>query len=223
MRLLIVEDSPEYARLVATHTTRAGLLTDHVPDIDHAEAALGTVAYDLVVLDRRLPDGDGVAALRRLRARRPGLRVLVLTALDGTRDRVEGLEAGADDYVVKPVPMAELIARIRACLRRPGAVPTPPLSCGSVMFDPAERTVTVGGTICALSRRQLAVLEALIGRSGKVVLRESLEAMVYGANDEVQPNALDAQVSRLRRQLSALNAGVAIHVVRGVGYMLAAS
>jgi DNA-binding response OmpR family regulator len=168
-----------------------------------------------VLLDRRLPDGDGLALLRRMRCSQPGVPVIVLTALDSVPDRVHGLDAGADDYVSKPYNCDELLARIRAALRRPGGEAAPRIVCGEITFDPATREVTVRGTPTILGRRELALLSALMRRRGRVVVRETLLDEVYGCDGQVNSNTLDAHVSRLRARLTRSAAGVAVHPVRG--------
>jgi DNA-binding response OmpR family regulator len=223
MRLLLIEDEPQMSRLIAANLGDAGYVVDPVASIGEAEAALAVARYALVLLDRRLPDGDGVALLRHIRARQPGVPVIILTALDEVADKVRGLDAGADDYLTKPFMKEELLARIRAALRRPGGEATPPISCGRLTFDPASRAVAVEGQRVILKRRELALIESLIRRVGRVVARETLMSEVYGFDDDIQSNTLDAHVSRLRGRLAKLAAGVAIHPVRGIGYMLDAA
>lgn len=223
MRILLVEDEAEMAGLVARRLTASGFLVDVVGRLDEAAAALSLARYQLALLDRRLPDGDGVSLLRRLRAAQPGLAVIMLSALDAVADRVEGLDAGADDYLAKPFDAAELMARVRAALRRPGAAEQPAIACGRLRFCPTHREVWVDDTPLPLRRRELAILESLMLRQGRVVTRDALAEAVFGFDDAVGPNALDAHVSRLRARLAQAGAAVAIHPVRGVGYMLAAA
>jgi len=203
MRILLIEDEPEMSRLIARSVGAAGFVVDRVASIAEAEAALAVGRYAFVLLDRRLPDGDGLALLRSVRTAQPGIPVIVLTALDDVRDKVRGLDAGADDYLAKPFDAEELLARIRAALRRPGGEPPPAIRCGDLRFDPASREVVVAGRRLVLGRRELALLDALIRRAGRVVQRGTLLEEVYGFEDEIQSNALDAHVSRLRARLAA--------------------
>jgi len=176
--------------------------------------------YGLVLLDRRLPDGDGLSLLSAVRAKQPGAPVILLTALDRLDDKVHGLDAGADDYLTKPFFNDELMARIRAALRRPGADPAVAQTCGRLRFDPRSREASICDEPLALKRRELLVLEALIRRAGRVVQRDALIDAVYGMDDEVQPKALDSHVSRLRKRLAERSAEVVIHPVRNVGYLM---
>ena len=214
----MVEDEPEMARLVAEHASDAGLLVDCVASAAAAEAALAGRRYALVLLDRLLPDGDGLALVPRLRRAHPCLAVIVLSGLSDVRDRVAGLEAGADDYLVKPFRWDELLARIRATLHRSlgGALP---IACGNLHFDPASGEVTTENRALVLRRRELALFKALIRRAGRVVPRDALMAEVYGRHD-IQSNTLDAHISRLRTRLAACGAQVSIQPVRGIGYKL---
>ncbi|TWT11533.1 response regulator transcription factor [Reyranella sp. CPCC 100927] len=222
-RILLVEDEPEMARLVAGNIAKDGFLVDQAGSCDAARLTLQLARYALVLLDRRLPDGDGLSLLPMVRATQPGAPVIMLTALDQLDDKVRGLDAGADDYLTKPYFADELMARIRAALRRPGAEPAAPLQCGRLRFDMARREVEIDGQPLVLKRRELLALEALVRRAERVVQRDALVAAVYGLDDEVQPKALDSHISRLRKRLSDCNAGVTIHPVRNVGYMLKAS
>lgn len=220
MRILLVEDEFEAARLIASLIASAGFDVDQAQSLAAARDAVRRAPYDLLLLDRRLPDGDGLSLLQLARAIRPGIRAMVLTALDGLGEKVASLDLGADDYLTKPFEGEELIARIRACLRRPGTTAEAPIVIGALSFDVATREVFAGGKAVALHRRELTLLEALMRRASRVVPRDALFNEVFEPHEEVQDNTLDAAISRLRRRLDALEANVTIHTLRGVGYML---
>ncbi len=218
MRILLVEDEPEMSRLIARSVGGIGFVVDCVASIAEAATALAIGRYGLVLLDRRLPDGDGISLIPLVRSKLPGIPVIALTALDSVKDKVKGLDAGADDYLAKPFDADELRARIRAALRRPGMERSPVICCGNLRFDPASREVLIGSQPVVLGGRELALLESLIRRIGRVVQRATLLEEIYGFDDEIGSNALDANVSRLRLRLAA--AQVKIQSVRGVGYIL---
>lgn len=220
MRILLIEDERDMARLIASLVSHAGFIIDRASTVADALAALRVHAYDLLLLDRRLPDGDGISLLSRARAMRPGIRVMMITALDALGDKISGLEAGADDYLTKPFQGEELIARIRACMRRPGGSVLPPIVVGAVAFDLENNEVMVGGAPVALNRREMLLLRSLMQRASRVAAREILIQEIYGLDEEVQANALDTVVSRLRRQLATLDAQIEIHTVKGRGYLL---
>ncbi len=222
MRILVVEDEPDMARLIAARLAAAGMLCDTVRSCAEAEAAMAVAPFALALVDRRLPDGDGAGLVRRLRHARPGLPVILVTALDAVAHRVQGLDAGADDYLTKPFAGDELLARIRAALRRAGGEAVPPITCGRLCFEPEHRCVSVGGASVHLRRRELAVLEALMLRAGRVVPRERLVDVAFGLDEDVSPATVESHISRLRRRLADLDAAVCIHPVRGVGYVLTA-
>jgi two-component system OmpR family response regulator len=221
MRVLLVEDEPEMAQALVSRLGRSGFIADHVGGLEDARAALACHRYGLTILDRRLPDGDGLDLLPELRRLQPDLRVLVLTACEAVSERVSGLDAGADDYLAKPVDFDELMARVRACLRRVGGAVAPPVVVGRLSFDLAAREVLVDGEPVVLHRRELALLETLARSAGRIVLRARLVEEVYGFDDDIDGNALNILVSRLRKRLGDLGAGVEIHAARGIGYMLA--
>jgi DNA-binding response OmpR family regulator len=220
MRLLLVEDDVQLSKSLADRVSAAGYIVDCVVTGEEAEAAVAAVPYPLAILDRRLPDGDGVRRIAVLRRFQPEIRVIVLSALDATVDKIGGLDAGADDYLTKPIDTDELIARIRAALRRPGGAVQPPIACGRLIYDPPAREFQIDQEVIILKRRELLILEALIMRARRVVQRSLFMDQVYGFNEEVQSNTLDAHISRLRARLLDLDAGVIIHPIRGVGYML---
>lgn len=220
MRVLVVEDESEIAAAVASILRAAGFVVDVVGAMDEVHASLSLARYGLVILDRRLPDGDGVSLIPAIRVAQPGIPILVLSALDQIADKISGLDKGADDYLAKPFDRDELMARVRAALRRPGGEQTPPITCGKLSFDVQSRNVFVDAQPMMMKRRELALLEALVRRVGRVVQKDTLVDEVYGFDDEIQSNTLEAHVSRLRSRLAACQAGVVIHTVRGVGYCL---
>jgi len=220
MRVLLVEDEPEMARALNLRLGRSGFIADHVSSVSEASAAAACHDYALAVVDRRLPDGDGLDFVPELRRLQPGVRILMLTACEAVSDRILGLDAGADDYLAKPCDLDELMARIRACLRRGGGEAPPPVAVGALSFDPTTREVVVRGEPVILHRRELALLDALVRHSGRIVLRDKLHEEIYGFDDDVQTNALNILISRLRKRLFDLDAGVEIHAARGIGYML---
>ena len=220
MRILVVEDDPRLAATLKARLEGAGYVVDHVASAGDARAAVITAPYELVLLDRRLPDGDGLRHIADLRRARPQIRIVVLTALDAKRDTIVGLDAGADDYLTKPFDPDELLARVRAALRRPGASVQPAILCGNLRYDPAHRAFTVDETPLVLKRRESLILEALMLRARRVVQRHAFMDQVYGIDDEIRSNTLDAQISRLRTRLAEAGATVRIHAVRGVGYLL---
>jgi DNA-binding response OmpR family regulator len=223
LRILLVEDEPELGAAIASRLKAEGFVVDLVASLGEAiEAVLGA-EYRLLLLDRRLPDGDGLSLLPVLRTRPSPPPAIVLTAMDDVPDRVAGLDAGAEDYLVKPFAFDELLARIRVLLRRSSAgAPTPSVTVGCLTFDLAAREACVDGVPLSLPRRELAILDALARRAGRVVMREHLEAQVYGYDDEIASNALEAHISRLRKRLADAGARVVLHGVRGVGYMMRA-
>jgi two-component system OmpR family response regulator len=220
MRILLVEDHAELAARIAKRIRRGGYTVDHFGTICEADSALETQAYAVTLLDRRLPDGDGLSLITKIRSKQPGSRILVLTALDTVDERVEGLDAGADDYLVKPFELDEMMARIRASLRRPGGERAPPIEIGALSYDLDTRNVSIGGASVVLLRRELALLDLLVRRVDCLVTRESLLSAIYGFDEEIDEHALTKLVSRLRARLVELNAGVHIHTARGLGYML---
>ncbi|MDI3566547.1 response regulator transcription factor [Bradyrhizobium sp. Arg816] len=220
MRILLVEDEAEMAGALASALKRYDMIVDHVPTLAEAEEAISADVHAAVLLDRQLPDGDGLALIPKLRARADGVPIIVLTARGELADRVAGLDRGADDYLAKPFAVEELLARLRAVLRRPAGLQPDIIRAGRLAFDFGHREASVDGTPLELPRRELLVLEALVRRMGRTVLRSALEEAVYSFDDEIQSNALDTHVSRLRRKLAEADAHVEIHGIRGVGYLL---
>ncbi|MBV8185908.1 MAG: response regulator [Alphaproteobacteria bacterium] len=220
MRLLIIEDEARIAEILQSALSRAGFTVDAVDLCDDGRAALAANPYDAVILDLGLPDGDGLALLKEMRAAGNTVAVLVLTARDAVEHRVAGLDAGADDYLIKPFAVAEVIARIKALLRRPEGALGATLRSGNIAFDTIGRDLRVGESVLVLPRRESAILEHLMRRAGRVVPKTVLEEKLYGIDDELGSNAIPVHVHHLRRKLLDNGATVEIHTVRGVGYLL---
>jgi len=220
MRILLLEDDPELANAIQASLGRHGMVVDVVASMAQAGEALKAGVHQILLLDRQLPDGDGANFVRVARSLVPNLPVIMLTARDSVADRVIGLDVGADDYLTKPFAVEELLARIRAISRRPSQIALPVLLLGRLQFDFVAREASVDGALLALPRRQLLVLEALAVRQGRTVARAALLEAVYGFDDAIQSNALDAHVSKLRKALAEADARVEIHVMRGIGYLL---
>ncbi len=221
MRVLLVEDHRAMREIIAGHLRARGFAVDAVQRGDEALAATAVASYDAVILDLGLPDMDGMDVLRRLRGGQGAdPPALILTARDSIADRVVGLDAGADDYILKPFDLAELEARLRAVLRRPGTRPDAIHHYGDLTFDPASRTAAVDGTGLELTRREASVLEELIRAAGRIVVKDALEDRLYGFDDDVSGNALEASVSRLRRKLAVARSAVRLEAARGIGYRL---
>jgi DNA-binding response OmpR family regulator len=220
MRILLVEDEAEMAAALTSALKRYDMVVDHVPTLAEAEEAIAADVHGAVLLDRQLPDGDGLALIPKLRARSDGVPIIVLTARGELTDRIAGLDSGADDYLAKPFAVEELLARLRAVLRRPAGMQPDIVKAGRLAFDFSHREASVDGHPLDLPRRELLVLETLVRRLGRTVLRAALEEAVYSFDDAVQSNALDTHVSRLRRKLADVDASVEIHGIRGVGYLL---
>jgi DNA-binding response OmpR family regulator len=220
MRILLVEDEAEMADALASALRRYDMVVDHAPTLAEAEEAISADVHAAVLLDRQLPDGDGLTLIPKLRARAEGVPIIGLTARGELADRVAGLDCGADDYLSKPFAVEELLARLRAVLRRPAGMQPDIMHAGRLAFDFGHREASIDGAPLELPRRELLVLEALVRRMGRTVLRSALEEAVYSFDDEIQSNALDTHVSRLRRKLSEADARVEIHGIPGVGYLL---
>jgi two-component system response regulator QseB len=217
MRVLVVEDDPMIGRAVSAGLRGTGYAVDWVEDGASADLALGNETYDLVLLDLGLPRRDGLDLLKVWRRERKHLPVLVITARDSLAERVGGLDSGADDYLVKPFDLDELLARIRAVVRRHAGRGSPEIVYGAVRLDPVRREVSLRGRAIDLSAREYAVFEVLMKEPGAVVSREKLEDAVYGWGEEVGSNSVEVHLHHLRRKLAL----ELIRNVRGVGYRIA--
>jgi len=220
LRILLVEDHQRLASLICRGLEDAHIDADSVGTAQTAMEALDLRSYDAMILDLGLPDRDGLTLLKELREMGMSLPVLILTSRIQVSDRVKGLNSGADDYLTKPFDMEELVARVHALLRRPSAMLSKVLTAGDISFDVVSREVHVGDASLSLTPREARVLEQLLLRSGKVVLKENMEQGLYGFEDEISSNSLEVVVHRLRKKLTSAQAGAAVHTVRGVGYMI---
>ena len=218
MRILLVEDEMNMAAALTAALSRHDIVVDHARTLEIAEEACRSRVHDAVLLDRKLPDGDGLSLIPVLRREQAGLPIIVLSALGSPDHRVAGLDHGADDYLAKPFSTDELLARLRAVMRRPAQIGESMVNVGQLRFNLTERQADVAGEPLDLTRRELLALEILVRRAGRTVSRSALEEAVYGYDDEIASNSLDAHISRLRRKLST--AGVEIHAIRGLGYLL---
>lgn len=216
MRLLVVEDERNLAEVVADHLRAAGHAVDIAGTLQDAQAAVRAIRYDLILLDLHLPDGDGLTLVRDLRDRSVGTPVLIATARDRIMERIEGLEAGADDYLVKPYDLHEMMARISAILRRADSGRAAQRQFGPVSVVPAAKTVLVNGQPVSLTPKEWAIVERLSRRPGITVAKAELEDALYGFGSEVESNAIEAHISRLRAKLGR----GAIETVRGFGYRM---
>lgn len=218
--LLLIEDDSDLASGLNASLAQSGYDVTHLTNGNEAVAACDGSTYDVVVLDLGLPDIDGIEALKKMRAK--GLRapVLILTARDGLKDRVNGLDAGADDYLGKPFELMELEARVRALLRRTRAGNAEQMRFGSVSFDAGERQMFVNGNPLLLTAREIAVLEALLAKAGRIVSKENIFSSIYDLESDASTSAIEVYVSRVRKKLDAAGAGVGIRVLRGLGYRL---
>jgi DNA-binding response OmpR family regulator len=218
MRLLLVEDNQELSRWLSAVLQEEAFRVDCVHDAEMANALLGDEHYDAVLLDLKLPNASGQSVLRRLRRQQNQTPVMVLTASDSLDMKVECLETGADDYMVKPFEVRELVARIKALIRRHSGSATPTLSCADLSYDTNTRQFQLDGQALTLPPREHSLLEALLMNQGKTMSKASLMQSVFGLGAEASEDALEIYVHRLRRKLEASQA--AIVTLRGLGYLL---
>lgn len=219
-RILLIEDHERLAQLICKGLAGAGIAADVVSRADTAWAAIQQVSYQAMILDRGLPDGDGLSLLQRLRKADSGLPCLVLTARDALHDRVEGLDAGADDYLAKPFAMDEMVARVRALLRRPVVLSALHPSYGDLTLRPDTGALWRGENSVALSPAEMQIMLLFLRNRDDVVRRSALEAVAWGLSEAVTPNALDVALHRIRRKLTAIHSRYKLVNVRGHGYAL---
>lgn len=216
MRILLVEDDPELGDGLTVGLRQAGFAVDWLRDGHSADQALQSESFDLIVLDLGLPRLSGMEVLNRARGRGQSMPILILTARDATGDKVSGLDAGADDYLVKPIDLDELSARIRALTRRSAGRAAPLLTHGNLSIDLAAHCVTLAGEEVELSSREFSLLQILIENAGRVLTRTQLEQSIYGWRDEPDSNALEVHIHHLRKKLGS----DLIRTLRGVGYTI---
>lgn len=216
MRILLIEDDHVLGAAIRDHIAAEGHGVDWMQRLDDAATALDSVAYQLVLLDLNLPDGRGLDLLRRLRADGSTVPVIITTAQDQIAVRIEGLNAGADDYLVKPFDLSEMSARLAAVARRYGGSPAPVITIGTASINTATRVVSVDGKPVTLTAREWAVLERLISRKGAIVTRSEIEDSLYAFGAEIESNAVEVYVSRLRKKLGK----DAVTTLRGLGYQV---
>jgi DNA-binding response OmpR family regulator len=220
MRLLVVEDNLDLAELLISALMKNGFAADVMTSAASAEEALASLSYAAVILDLGLPDEDGLVCLKRLRQRGSNVPVLILTARGSVADKVDGLRAGADDYLVKPFATDELVARLQALLRRPGEILGKRLQVGELALDVEARQMFVAGKPESFSGREIDLLELLMRRVGRVVQRGFVEDHLFGLESPVGSNAIEVAIHRLRKHLQALDARAVVHTVKGVGYFI---
>jgi two-component system OmpR family response regulator len=220
MRSLVIEDEPEIGAYLARLLGQLSGIVDVVISISDAKQALANFKYDLAIADRMLPDGDALEIVTALSHLPDRPAIIMLTAKDAKEDVIDGLNGGADDYLGKPFEPQEFIARARAVLRRPRLLAPPVLSLGNVELHVGTNEATVANNRVLLRRREALILEALLMRRDRVIAREALIEAIYGFDDEIESNTLEAQVSRLRKKLAELGGNVEIRSMRGIGYIL---
>ena len=224
MRVLVVEDEEKIARFLKKGLTEKGYTVETVPDADAALARIEALPFDLVILDLLLPGSrDGLELCRELRARGIRSKILMLTARDTVENKIEGLDAGADDYLVKPFSFRELLARLRALLRRTEVAEPGPLTLGELTYDPESREVVRGGEVIRLTAREGALFELLLRRRGKVVSRSEIQARIWEDSFELSTNIIDVYINALRKKIDAGERDRIIQTIRGVGYRVRAA
>lgn len=218
MRVLLIEDDNVLGAAIRDHVASQGHAVDWMRRIEDAQLALSTVAYEIVLLDLNLPDGRGLDLLRQIRAKGSTVPVIITTALDQVTTRIEGLNSGADDYLIKPFDLSELTARISAVARRYGGSPATTIQVGNVAIDLGRRVATVDGVTETLTAREWRLVERLLARRGAIVTRDEIEESLYAFGAEIESNAVEVYVSRLRKKLGK----DFVRTARGLGYQVPA-
>ncbi|WP_298426020.1 response regulator transcription factor [Rhodoblastus sp.] len=220
MRLLLIEDMPRLRDLLIESVHSAGWRIDAFATIAEAEEAVATTPYDLLLIDLGLPDGDGLDLVRAIRRQGRRTPILVMTARAAIDERIAGLDAGADDYLVKPFNHGEFLARCRALLRRSPETAPPLLTAGGLVFDPATGVLTCRGVETPLTPRERAIVEILMREVGRAVPKRKLEHALSEFGDDISTNAVELAVSRLRKKLTGIEPGASLETIRGLGYLL---
>jgi len=220
MRILLLEDHDRLARSIVDGLSEFGCGVDAFATAEDGIGATRSLEYDAIIVDLGLPDRDGLDVISELRAHKVASPILVLTARGGVNDRVAGLDRGADDYLVKPISMKELAARLRALLRRPGRALGAILESGNLRLNTLLRQLEVDGQVVSISPREIGALELLMRRVGQVVPKRALDDALYGLSEDVNPNTVEVLISRLRKRLDDIGAVCSIHTLRGIGYLL---
>ncbi len=220
MRLLYIEDNEKLALNTSASLRDAGFVVDVVHTAQDALHSVKTYDYDAAILDLGLPDQDGLDVLPKIKLAKPQTPVLICTARDALDDRIRGLNTGSDDYIVKPFAVSELIARLKAVLRRPGGALGMTLSLGNVRYETVERSVAIDSVQTRFSKRELDLLELFLRRADRVVSKDAIENALYGFDDVATPNAIEVLTHRLRKKLIDKGASIEIHNLRGIGYVL---
>ena len=220
MRILLLEDHDGLARSIVEGLNEFGFGVDAFATAEDGIGATKSLEYDAIIVDLGLPDRDGLDVISELLGHRVASPILVLTARGGVDDRVAGLDRGADDYLVKPISMKELAARLRALLRRPGRALGTVLESGNLRLNTLVRQLEVDGQVVPISPREIGALELLMRRAGQVVPKRALDDALYGLSEDVNPNTVEVLISRLRKRLDDVGADCSIHTLRGIGYLL---
>ncbi len=220
MRLLYVEDNEKLAQNTSVSLQKNSFTVDVVHTGEDAIHAVKTYEYDAIILDLGLPDIDGLTVLNEIKSLKPEAPVIICTARDALDDRLKGLNAGSDDYLVKPFDVSELIARVKAVMRRPGGALGLVLQAGNIHFHTVDRSVKIADKTAKLSKRELDLLELFMRRKGRIQSKDAIENALYGFDEPPTPNAIEVAAHRLRKKLVELGATSKIQTLRGIGYIL---